>query len=126
MGREKDVMRLVYIAGPYRADTWNGVWANIMRARDIAMQYHIPGESFAVCPHLNSMLMDGLHGIEPDHWLGGDIELLKRLDAIVMMPGWESSEGAQGELAAAKEAGLEVIFHGEPSPYSYRPWYRRG
>ena len=52
-----------------------------------------------ITPHLNSMLMDGAC---PDSvWLEGDLELMRRSDIVVMLPGWAESEGCQGECAVA-------------------------
>lgn len=43
-----------------------------------------------------------------------DLIALATCDAIVMLPGWENSEGANIELTAARKWNLNVIFEGEP------------
>jgi hypothetical protein len=46
-----------------------------------------------------------MDGIVPDwRFLVGDIEILKRCDAIVMIPGWRKSEGARKEFDIAVDA----------------------
>jgi len=61
---------------------------------------------------LNTALFDGK--CPDDVWLRGDIAFIRRLrphvDCIVMMRGWEKSEGAVKELAAARRRGVNVLF----------------
>lgn len=104
-------MKIAYIAGPYRAKTINGVFENIMRARRVAAKYFRKGYGF-VCPHTNSILLDGIGGQEDaQQWLDMDLELIKRLrPTMVMMKGWQKSKGAVGEHKLAKELGLEIIY----------------
>ena len=100
-------MKVVYIAGPYRADSPHGIVQNIRRAEAVALKYWLKGCA-VICPHKNTALFDGA---APDHvWLDGDLEILGRCDAIVMMDGWRKSKGAIAELAYAKRQGLEVVY----------------
>lgn len=104
-------MEIVYIAGQYRAKTINGVLENIMKARKVAAKYFKRGYGF-VCPHTNSILMDGVGGQDDAHqWLEMDLELIKRLRPImVMMKGWKKSKGATGEHELAKKLKLKIVY----------------
>lgn len=100
-------MKVIYVAGAYRANSWNGVWDNIMHARTIARQLWVDGWA-VICPHANSIFMDGedTDGV----FLTGDLEILRRCDAIYMLDNWKQSEGARGEYKLAEELGLEVYY----------------
>ena len=100
-------MKVAYIAGPYRGKTESDVVANIRHAEKYAIKYWRLGYA-VICPHLNTQLFGGL---APDEvWLKGDLELLRRCDAIVMIPGWEESFGARAEEGVAQTLGLEIIY----------------
>jgi hypothetical protein len=52
-----------------------------------------------------------MDGICPDQWfLDGDIQMLRRCDAIYMIPGWETSQGAREELDIAKSLRMEILY----------------
>ena len=100
-----------YISGPYTADTMNGVYENIQRARKRALDYWSLGYG-VICPHMNTAFMDG----DNDHyiWLQGDLAIIKRLnpetDMMVMLKGWEKSVGACQEEELAREMGLPIAY----------------
>lgn len=98
-------MKLLYVAGPYRSDTLNGIAENIAKARQVALEIWQAG-GYALCPHMNTALMDGAVTVE--HILEGDFEMLRRCDGIVMLPGWEQSEGAKMERKEAVKACVPV------------------
>jgi nucleoside 2-deoxyribosyltransferase len=101
-------MKLVYISGPYRAATMNGVRENIEHAYQMAVTMHQAGkgELFPVVPHLNTQFMDG---VMPDnHWLTGDCLLLERCDAVLMIGEFEKSEGCAVEMQHAIAKGIPV------------------
>ena len=100
-------MRLIFVSGPYRAPTKQGIDANIYAAMHAAKELWKSG--FAViCPHANTANFDG---IVPDEiFLEGDLEILRRCDCIFMMANYKNSLGACGELRIAKELGLEIIY----------------
>lgn len=100
-------MKVVYVAGPYRAATPFQIQKNIREAAEIALKYWKLG--FAViCPHTNTALFDGE---APDEvWLTGDLELIRRCDVVVMTPRWKASVGAIAEHSLAEELGKEIIY----------------
>ena len=100
-------MKLVFISGPYRANNIYGIVQNIRKAEAVALKYWLKG-FVAYCPHKNTALFDGA---APDSvWLEGNLEILSRCDTIVMMRGWQNSEGATAELHYATLQGLEIIY----------------
>ena len=91
----------------YRSDKEWDVLSNIRHAEKYAIKYWKKGYA-VICPHKNTALFGGVCG--DNVWLEGDKEFLKRSDIIVMIPGWENSEGATEELWVAEEYGKEIIY----------------
>ena len=88
-------MRLVYIAGPYRAATpWQ-------------VEQNIRAGMFAVCPHANSRHMEGV--ADDAHFLVGTLELMRRCDAVILTRNWRTSSGALAEVAEATRIGIPVF-----------------
>lgn len=101
-------MRVIYVSGPItHPDIW-GRKKNIDYAMDVAREYWKQGYA-VICPHSNTYLMDG-HDVSWETFLAGDFELIRRSDAVVMLPGWEDSKGARAELDFARELGKEIFF----------------
>ena len=99
--------QVAYISGAYRSETLYGVVGNIRHAEKYAIEFWKRGYA-VICPHKNTALLDGT--CDDSVWLRGDLELLARSDVIVMIPGWENSEGAKIELEFAKQQGKSVIY----------------
>ena len=101
------IMKTIYISGKYRSDTEWGLEENIRHAEAAAIKLWQQG--FAVfCPHKNTAHFGGAC---PDKaLLDGDLEMLKRFDAIFMLNNWKDSVGACQELKVAKEHNLEIIY----------------
>lgn len=104
--REKnDQPRVLYVAGRYRADTPRKMLENIRAAEKIAIAIWKNGD-IALCPHLNSKFFDG---ICPDKvFLAGAIELMRRCDGVVLVPGWQSSLGANAEVLLAEKLEIPI------------------
>ena len=99
-------MIVVYIAGPYRgANAW-AIEQNIRRAEELALAVWRAGMA-ALCPHTNTRFFQG--AAEDHVWLDGDLELLTRCDAVLMVPGWERSQGAMAERARAIAGDIPVF-----------------
>lgn len=103
-------MKVVYVAGPYRARTEWEVKENILAAERVAAEFWKRGYA-VICPHKNSSWMGGL--IEDHQWIVAGCELVKRSDIIVLLPNWKSSEGAREEFREARLQGKEIIFYHE-------------
>ena len=119
-------MKLVYIAGPYRAEHESEVVKNIRLAEELAIQVWRFG-AVAICPHKNTALFGGLC---PDEtWLKGDLEIIRRCDALLMTPNWRRSEGARIERETAEALGLPIFVaeadHTGPSvPWAFVEWLK--
>lgn len=101
---------VIYVAGPYRDK--RGLYyvdRNICEAREVAAQLWAWDFS-VICPHTNTRFIDGYEGIKDDAFLEGDLDQIERVDAVVFMPRWKTSEGSLGEYAFAKQLGIPVFF----------------
>jgi hypothetical protein len=99
-------MKSVYIAGRFRAPSHWGIYQNIRQAENWALEVWRVGAA-ALCPHLNTQ---NFQGALPDHvWLEGDLKLLAQCDAVLMIPGWEKSEGAKAEGIHARNLKIPVF-----------------
>ncbi|HVZ89589.1 MAG TPA: DUF1937 family protein [Polyangia bacterium] len=99
-------MRVVYVAGRYRAENAWLVAENIRAAERVGYEVASLG-LMPLIPHANTAHFDGT--MSPEFWLEGTMELLRRCDAIVMVPGWEQSQGAVAERAEAFRLGKQVF-----------------
>lgn len=99
-------MKVVYIAGPFRSNSAWGVEQNIRRAEETALRVWLSGAA-AICPHANTRFYSGV--ADDELWLKGDIAILSRCDAVVLVPGWESSSGAMDERAFAERHNIPVF-----------------
>ncbi len=97
---------IAYIAGPYRAKTKLGIIRNILKARKAAKEFWAKGYT-VICPHMNSALMKHL---PEEVFIEGDLEILKKSDVLVVMKGWQKSEGTKREIDFAKKNGIAIIW----------------
>lgn len=100
----------VFVSGPYRSDSPNGVHDNIEAARKVAVKYWQLGYA-VLCPHTNSAYMDG--AVSDIAFLDGTLVLASLCDALVMMPGWYRSEGAKAEHEQAMATGQTILYEEE-------------
>lgn len=99
---------VLYVAGKYRGATREAVAANIDKARQVGVLAAAFGW-YPLIPHCNTAHMeDALPEAGDAFWLGGTLEVMTRCDALVLVPGWEASEGAQAEIAEADRLHIPV------------------
>lgn len=109
---------IVYVAGPYRAGDHEGIEANILQARKIAIGVWESG-NVAICPHLNTAHFEVDCEAAESVYLAGDLEILRRCDAVIVGPGWDRSLGTREEIAFATERGIPVYYWPDyPAPHS--------
>jgi len=99
-------MRLVYVAGPFRGPHAFAIAENIRAAERLALALWRAGAA-VICPHANTANFQG--ACPDDVWLEGDLEMMRRCDAVVLTPEWYRSEGARAERAEAEACGLPVF-----------------
>jgi hypothetical protein len=106
-------VKVVYIAGPFRAPTAWGIAENVRAAERYGLEVARLG-AMPLIPHANTA---HFHGEGDDQvWIEGTLELLRRCDAAVFIPGWTKSTGARGEwdecrLRRIPKLGLDA--HGD-------------
>jgi hypothetical protein len=114
-------MKVLYMAGAYRADTIRNVVLNIRAAEQAALsaweQGH--GEVAVFSPHLNTALFDGV--LDDEVWLNAGLEMVRRSDALGLTWGWEKSEGVKAEIKEAVTKGLPV-FEFPDDRVVYKAW----
>lgn len=98
---------VLYIAGPFRAANAWLVEQNVRRAEEAALRAAELGW-VPLCPHSMTRFFDGT--LTDEYWLAATLELLRRCDAILMLPGWQGSAGARAEHAEAVRLGVKVLF----------------
>ena len=101
-------MHVVYVIGPYRAPSEWEVVSNIRRAELVAIDVWKLGAA-CICPHKNTALLGG--ACEDEVWLQGDLEILSRCDASLVLDGWESSQGSKGEILFCENNGIPVFYN---------------
>lgn len=99
---------LAYVSGPYRDKRGvRFVEENIRKAEAVAVELWRLGLA-TICPHANTRHFDGV--VPCDEFIAGDLVMVSRCDLIVMIEGWENSEGAKAELEHAKQSGVDVAY----------------
>jgi Domain of unknown function (DUF4406) len=99
-------MRLVFVAGPYRAPNEYLVLKNIRRAEELAIRVWHSGAA-CICPHKNTAFFGG--AASDKVWLDGALEMVRRCDAVICTSNWRESSGATGEVQLAKNLGIPVF-----------------
>ena len=94
---------LIYLAGPYRGNTEE----NIRIADEVSRELWAKGH-YVICPHKNSSGFEHDTRISIEHILNGDIFMLSKCDAIVILPNWDQSEGAKIEHDYAKHNHIPI------------------
>ena len=106
----------IYLAGPYKAPTPEGVDHHIDVAREVAIALWEQGHG-VFCPHLNTAHFELLAPGVPDHrYLDFYLSQVRHYAAVVMLPGWHESAGAQRERQEARAWGLVVYDYLEDVP----------
>lgn len=100
-------MKIAYISGPYRSKSMNGIYENVQRARNVAINAWLRGYA-VICPHTNTAFMDGIG--DDEMFLSGDLEMVRRSDVVIMVHNWELSEGACEEHRMAKDHNKEIFY----------------
>ena len=103
---ESKKIKVIYVAGAFRAKTQWGIMQNVRKAEDASLKLWKLGYA-VICPH--TMTQHFQNECPDEIWLDGCLELLRRCDAIYLVEGWQDSEGSLEECELAQELGLVII-----------------
>lgn len=121
-------MKIVFIAGPYRGDRKpETIEKNIATARvyqralaEAGITAYSPNVHDAYWEELSARPKSGQRTLK----MFTDHMLRQVADALVVMPGWETSAGTQVEIAWAKEKGMPTFFLRSPEDLDeLKAWY---
>ena len=104
-------MPVVYISGPYSSDSESVINENIRHATIAAAEAWRNGLA-AICPHKNTERFEKIvPEVTYQTYIDGDVEMVKRCDAIVMLPPWEKSKGSVIERKAAQDSAKLIFYY---------------
>lgn len=102
--------KLVYVAGKFRG----AENADVQRYIDVASWFRAPIAKtgcFPVCVHIGEGL--AMHDLNQENngqwWVDATLEVLRRCDALVAVPGWHTSSGTFGEMQEALRLKIPVF-----------------
>lgn len=100
---------LIYIAGPYRSGSHWQLEQNIRIAEAAGFEVALLG-GYPIIPHSNTRGYFEDAQQSPSFWLEATLELMRRCDAIYLLPQWPMSSGARDEHLEAQRLAMP-IFH---------------
>lgn len=116
-------MRRIYVAGPYSAPSvlegLENIRAGIRASREIFEAGDAP-----FCPWLDFLFVlvrdDGGRQMTVEDYYAYSLKWLEVSDAVVVLPGWERSQGTLKEIKAAEARAIPVYTFEE-----WREWKRQ-
>jgi hypothetical protein len=102
---------IIYIAGLYSGN----INENIANARKAAIGVWESG-NVAICPHLNTAHFEIDASLDHDDYIEGDLKILARCDAILMLHNWKASKGAKIENQFAMEHKIPIFYYPDIPP----------
>ena len=103
--------KVIYTASPYRSTL--GEWhilENIRKAEKAAIFIWQHG-GVALCPQKNTAFFGGVPGTNDETWLNGDLELLRRSDAVWVVDSYSRSRGVVMEIQFARDHGIPLLYN---------------
>lgn len=102
-------MKVIYVAGKLTGMDNFEISRNVRAAEDVGMAVAVAGAS-PMIPHTNTGLIF-FGTCSAQFWYDATLALMRRCEAVILVPGWEESKGTQGELVEAKRLGLPVFYN---------------
>lgn len=104
-------MKRIYVAGPYSADNVMDILRNIRNGIAASQQVFMAGYA-PFCPWLDYhfVLMDFGDALTLDDFYEYSFAWLLVSDGLLVLEGWENSEGAVSEIAYAKMHNIPIFY----------------
>lgn len=111
-------MKIVFISGPLTTGSKSGGKKYIEENVKEAEKYQLALVNAGIgcfCAHTHTYNHHAKGSKAPEKfYYDMDMEFLKRSDAVLAIPGWEKSKGANREVEWAKSHGLPVFYPRSP------------
>jgi hypothetical protein len=104
---------VIYVAGPYTADSHDGVVHNLKKAELVAEELLLHGATPLISHKVTSHFerRPRLKHFTGQDWLDKQaIPLLRICDAMILTEGWEKSPGCQKEIEFARQHRIPVFY----------------
>lgn len=104
-------MKIIFIAGPYfgKGDS-DEIEKNIREAEKYQIALANLGVGF-FCPHNHTEHFERKANAPEEFYRELDMAFLERTaDALLVIPGWETSEGVKAEINWARKNNLKIFF----------------
>lgn len=105
----------VYVSGRYSGKDSFEITHHITAARKVAIELWNMGH-WAFCPHLNTAHFEEDCEAQYDTYIKGDLAFIDNVEAMVMVPGWEDSKGANLERDYALSLEMPVYYYPDLPP----------
>ena len=104
-------MKRIYVAGPYSADNVMDVLRNIRNGIEASQQVFVQGYA-PFCPWLDYhyVLMDFGDALTLQDFYEYSIAWLEVSDGLLVLEGWEKSEGTIREMTYAKMNNIPIFY----------------
>ena len=100
---------VIYVSGKYKDVSREAENENILKARRVAIPLWEAGFS-VICPHLNTAHFHDDCQCKWEDYLRGDLELVRRSDAMIMVDNWTDSRGAKEERRLAMRYRKPIFY----------------
>lgn len=98
---------VIYVAGKLAGANNFEIKKNVWEAEQLAMEVVRLG-AVPLIPHANTGFT--FFGVgEEEFWYEATLELLRRCNAVILVPNWKESKGAVGEVEEARARGIPVF-----------------
>jgi hypothetical protein len=101
------VDKVVYVAGALIADDHYKIRLNIDRAAAVGLEVAKLGAA-PLIPHTNTGAWF-IGTITHEFWYEATLALLRRCDAMILVPGWQGSKGTQAEIDEALARKMPIF-----------------
>jgi len=105
-------MKKVYVAGSYSANNVLAVLRNIGIGEDVCAELFLRGYA-PFCPwHDKDFIIKRPYSkFTVDMFYNYSLEWLKVSDVVLVLGGWENSEGTKKEIEVAEEIGIPIYYN---------------
>jgi hypothetical protein len=101
------MMKLIYVAGPYRGPNALEIERNTRRAEELGVKVAMLG-AMPMIPPANNRYFNGI--LDDRFWFLGNLEWMRRCDGAIFTRDWQRSSAARQEHDECERRGLPRFY----------------